>query len=154
MNLNTVLSQDLCCILEDSSKNEVLFSLINMITGKLSLKKDAADELTKGIFYREQLMSTGIGLGIAIPHVRFKGVSEPILAVGIRKEGIPDYKSIDDEIVKVVVMIIVGESQHKKHIRLLSIIVSMCKNKETRKKLINASSGQEIYEIMTGHQHD
>ncbi|MBN2439950.1 MAG: PTS sugar transporter subunit IIA [Spirochaetales bacterium] len=150
MNLRSILSEDMCCILTESTKNENLFTLINLITHKLSLNEKDSENLMKGIFYREQLMSTGIGLGIGIPHIRFEGVSEPILAVGVRKEGIPDYETMDNEIIKIVVMIIVGKFQHKEHIRLLSLIVSMFKKKGIKERLVSAPDGSEIYTIMAG----
>ncbi|MBN2739024.1 MAG: PTS sugar transporter subunit IIA [Spirochaetales bacterium] len=150
MNLQNVLSEDLCCVLKEDLKNEALFIMLQMISNKLSLPKDVADQMTRNIFYREQLMSTGIGLGIAIPHIRFEGVSEPIVAVGINEEGIPDYISIDDDVIQIVAMIIVGKDQHKEHIRLLSQVVSLLKQKEIKEKLLFAKDPHEIYTIMTG----
>jgi nitrogen PTS system EIIA component len=150
MNLKDVLSRDMCCILQETMKSEVLFTLTTMIKQKLNLTKEYEEALVKNIFYREQLMSTGIGLGIGIPHIRFEGVSSPILAVGISKKGITDYASIDDEVIKFVVMIIVGKNQHKQHIRLLSIIVALLKQEETRERLIRGEKSSEIYAILTG----
>lgn len=154
MNLGSVLAEDLCCILNENTKNENLFTLINLITKKLSLDGEDKESLSKDIFFREQLMSTGIGLGIGIPHIRFAGVSEPILAVGICKAGIPDYESIDDELIKIVIMIIVGKDQHKDHIRLLSLVVSMFKNTDVKTQLLNAANSREIYKIITKQGKD
>lgn len=151
MDIDSVLSEDLCCILKENTKNEILFTLINLVAAKISLSEKDRETLAREIFYREQLMSTGLGLGIGIPHIRYEGVSKPVMAVGIRKEGIQDYESIGAETVKVVVMIIVGKQQHKEHIRLLSLVVSLLKKADIKQKLLTAGSGREIYEIITGN---
>ncbi len=151
MNLDNILKKELCCILKEKNKNEVLIELIDRISSCYSMEKNLTENITKNIFYREQLMSTGIGLGTAIPHIRFEGISEPIMAVGISKKGIKDYVSIDDEIIRIVVMIIVGKDQHKEHIRLLSMIVSLLKQENKKKDLLAASNANEVYRLMTGN---
>ena len=154
MEIKNALSSDLCCLLHENKKNEVLFTLINLITTKLSLSKTESENVAKNIFYREQLMSTGIGLGIGIPHIRYEGVSEPIMAIGIRKTGISDYKSIDDDIVSIVVMIVVGTQQHKQYIRLLAQVVSLLKNEKIREILLNCKDAEEIYTTMSETSND
>ena len=150
MNLNNILNKELCCILEEKRKNEALIKLIDNICAVYSMDENLAENITKNIFYREQLMSTGIGLGIAIPHIRMEGVKGPILAVGVSKSGIDDYESIDDEIIRVIVMILVGKDQHKQHIRLLSMIVSLLKQEDLKKALIDSADGNHIYKVLTG----
>ena len=108
------------------------------------------EELKKELFYREQLMSTGLSMGIAVPHVRFSGVSSPVVIAGVQPDGIEDYDTLDGTAVKIVVMIIVGENQHKQHIRLLSMISARLKDSSLREKLIAAKSGDEIYNLLTG----
>ena len=104
-------------------------------------------KLKESIFYREKLMSTGIGLGIAVPHVRIEGVKEPIVAIGISHNGISDYESIDDQTVKIVVMIVAGKGQHKEYIQLLSQIAARLKDEHIRRNLIEAKNPDEIYDI-------
>ncbi|MEJ2567734.1 MAG: PTS sugar transporter subunit IIA, partial [candidate division WOR-3 bacterium] len=62
--------------------------------------------------------------------------------------GIPDYETIDNIPVKIVVLIIAGEGQHKEYIRILSLIVTKLKQSEVREKLIEAKSKKELYEIL------
>ena len=139
------INKECVAILHEQTKTEVLLRLINLLCKTCQIAD--VETLTKSIFYREQLMSTGIGLGIAIPHVRYEGITRPIIAIGIIPEGIKDYQSIDDQIVKLVIMILVGSNQHKEHIRLLSQIVSFLKNSEVRQKIFNAKSIPEILEF-------
>ena len=139
-------------LLTETTKTEVLLRLAN--TAAEAGKIINSEQLIKDIFYREQLMSTGIGLGIAIPHVRFKEFKKPVIIVGVQPEGIEDYPSIDDQPVKIVIMILVGENQHKEHIRLLSQIVAFLKTENVIDRLCAADSSEKIFAIMTEPPHE
>ena len=147
MDLKNIFHEENCLILQESTKTEALMEMIESLssTGKIA----SGEDLQREIFYREQLMSTGIGMGIGVPHVRFKGISEPVAALGISPPGIEDYGSIDNEPVKLIVMILVGENQHKQHIRLLSQIMERLKDDDKRNALMKATTHKEIYELIT-----
>lgn len=148
MELERSIDKDRMCILKGITKEQVLLELIELI-GRSAEIQDV-EELKRSIFYREKLMSTGIGLGIAVPHVRIEGVRNPITAIGISHSGIPDYESIDDQIVKIVVLIVAGKDQHKRYIRLLSEIVSKMKSDDVIENLLKAENSEEIYNIFSG----
>jgi fructose-specific phosphotransferase system IIA component len=145
MELNKVIREDCICILKGKTKEEVLSELCELID--TSGKIQNISKLKESIFYREKLMSTGIGLGLAIPHVRIESVKEPIIAIGISHKGIPDYESIDDQIVKIVIMIVAGKDQHKLYIKLLSQIVAKLKSDNVIENLLSAKDASEIYSI-------
>ena len=106
--------------------------------------------MKKEIFYREQIMSTGIGQNIAIPHVRFEGIETPLVYVGLSPSGIVDYESIDGQPVKIIVMILVGAEQHKEYLRILSLVVSRLKDRSLQTSLLNANENKEIGTILIG----
>ena len=126
--MSNFLTEKNICILKSKKKKEILEELIENLaeSGKIENEKKLKD----AIFYREKLMSTGIGLGIAVPHVRIEGIEKPVMALGIKHAGIPDYESIDGEVIRIVVMIVAGKEQHREYIKLLSLVVSALKNKE------------------------
>ena len=103
------------------------------------------DTLVKALMEREEIMSTGIGLGMAIPHAKIKAVSKLSFAIGISKKGI-DFDSIDGSPVHLIVLVAAGEKQHKEYLKLLSHIMAVLKNEEIRKKIINSDSTKEIFE--------
>ena len=146
MNLKDVVNKDCICILDENTKTEVLLKLINLVN-KFE-KIENIENLTKEIFYREQLMSTGIGMGLGIPHVRYKNIKKPIIAIGIQPNGVIDYQSVDDKPVNIVIMILVGENQHKEHIRLLSQIVNKFKSNDIKNKILNTKDIDQIYKII------
>ncbi len=155
MDLKNIIDKDRCMVLAEKTKTEVIIELASVFKDYKGPQVNGSsiniEELKKELFYREQLMSTGLSMGIGVPHVRFSGVNSPIVVVGIQPKGVEGYDSLDGEPIKIVVMIIVGENQHKEHIRLLSMISARLKEAELREKLIAAESGEEIYSLITGY---
>lgn len=105
--------------------------------------------LKKEIFFREELMSTGIGLGLAVPHVRLEVLEKPVVCLGIQNKGIYDYESLDGQLVQVVLMILVGKDQHRQYIRILSQLTGMIKNKNLIGPLAGAQNPEELFQILT-----
>ena len=145
--LNSVLAPEHVLVLEQASKGEVLNSMIDMLseTSQVRSKKD----LSEGIFHREQLMSTGIGMGIGIPHVRLSSVKDVIVAAALVREGVTDYESMDSEPVKLIFMIVARQDQHAEHLKLLSQISKQLKNEEFREKLSACVDGKTFYKLLT-----
>jgi mannitol/fructose-specific phosphotransferase system IIA component (Ntr-type) len=147
LELKDYIDRKLISLLKGKRKEKVLLELIDLVCKEKELS--SRKEIKEAIFHREELMSTGIGLGIAVPHARIKGVKELIMAVGVFPKGIHDYETIDDSPIKIVVLIIAGEKQHKTYIQVLSLIVSKLKDNEVREKIIKAQSGEELFEILS-----
>lgn len=154
MNLANIIDKERCRVLNESTKTEVIIELAGSLEDFKGPQCNGGpidiEELKKELFYREQLMSTGLGLGLAVPHVRFKGVKSPLIVAGVQPDGISDYESLDGNPVNIVIMIIVGENQHKQHIRLLSMIAARLKDNDLKQSLIAAGSGDEIYRLLSG----
>jgi fructose PTS system EIIBC or EIIC component len=74
--------------------------------------------LIKALKEREEIMSTGIGFGIAIPHARLDTVKRMAFAVGVSKKGI-HFDSMDGKPVHLIILVAAGEKQHKEYLRLL-----------------------------------
>jgi PTS system nitrogen regulatory IIA component len=138
-------------ILRGGTKREVLLELVDTVSKSANIRD--VEQLKNAIFYREELMSTGIGLGIAVPHVRIPEIEEPITAVGVSHEGIKDYESLDDQLIRVIVMIVAGKEQHKRYIKLLAEITSKLKSDDVLKKLLKAENSEEIYRILLGQEN-
>jgi len=150
MKLNRFLKKDLIHIGNEGSKRDMLERLIRIIDTEKLIHD--IDVLRSSIFYREELMSTGIGLGVAVPHARIKGLDDSIISVGINKEGIKDYDSIDGIPVKIVIMIISGEKQHREYLKLLAQIVNIIKKPLVIDELLIASNGEEVIKLLSGDE--
>ena len=146
MELVKLIDKELIKILKATTKDEALSELIDLLGQRSEVKNIA--ELKQMIFHREKLMSTGIGQGIAIPHIRVAGIEKPVVVVGLSPSGISDYESIDNQPVRVIIMIVAGAKQHKEYIKILSQIVSLLKNGPVRQQLFQSRSTDEVYNIL------
>lgn len=105
------------------------------------------DSLIKALKEREEIMSTGIGFGIAIPHAKISAIQEMAFAVGISRPGIA-FDSMDGEAVHLMILVAAGEKQHKEYLRLLSNIMSIIKKENVKEMIINAASSEEVLNIL------
>lgn len=105
------------------------------------------DELIQALIERENIMSTGIGFGIAIPHAKIKSVKEITFAIGISKNGI-DFDSLDGEPVHLIILVAAGERQHKNYLKILSSIMTILKDNVVKEKIINSETAEEILTIL------
>jgi nitrogen PTS system EIIA component len=93
---------------------------------------------------REGLGSTGIGDGIAIPHGKMPGLSEPLIAFGRSSEGIP-FDSLDGKPAHLFFVIIAPESSTGVHLKILARLSRILKDSEFRSRLLQADSVHDIY---------
>lgn len=148
--LSKILSADRVVFLDDPFKESVLKKLCGTLSTSSLIHN--RHELEASIFRREELMSTGIGFGVGVPHVRLGSVDDLVLALGVARQPIGDYSSLDALPVQIVCMVAAGSSQHTQYIRALSAISSRLKDESVRSKLIAAADVNEAYRIFTGEE--
>jgi PTS system nitrogen regulatory IIA component len=148
VNLSDVLSPDRVCMLQAQDKNGVLDELAALLATSENIGN--ADELRKAIHAREALMSTGIGLGIGVPHVRIDSVRSITMAAALATSDIRGYESLDGAPVRLVFMIAASPDQHAEYIRLLALVSRLVKDPSLRERLFSAASAAELYELLTG----
>jgi PTS system nitrogen regulatory IIA component len=146
--LTGVLDPDSIIFLESADKADVLTSLIDILASKPEIT--SAEELTEGIFKREELMSTGMGLGIGIPHIRIPSVKDIVLAAAVVRNGVPDYETLDSSPVYLVFMIAARPDQHADHLKIVSSLSLKLKNGELRKQLVAADNAENFMELLLG----
>ena len=104
-------------------------------------------EVAKVLLEREQLGSTGIGDGIAIPHGRLSSIDSIVMGFGSSEQGI-EYDAIDDNPVHIFFLLLTPENSTGGHLRVLAQISKLLKNKQFKTNLSNAKSKQEVIEIV------
>lgn len=141
------LTRERVAILTAANKADALGELIDVLVATDG--GVTAEELSKEVWKREDLMSTGIGNGLAIPHVRMAGVRAPAMAVGISRAGIDDYESLDKKPVHIIVLIAAPVGAHETYIRLLARVADVLKEDALRSAVISTSEPAEIHRILT-----
>jgi len=109
--------------------------------------KTSAKTIAKILLEREQLGSTGIGGGIAIPHGKLNLTESIIIGFGLSKKGI-EYESLDNRPVHIFFVLLTSENSTGGHLKVLAQISKLLKTDEFKKGLLSAQSVDDIYEII------
>ena len=119
-------------------------ALLTGMAGMLSTMDP--DLILEVIMTREQLGSTGMGHGVAIPHGRMKGLIEPVIVVATHQQGV-DFDAIDNELVHIVVMLLVPDDDNKIHLELLAKLARRLQQQQVRTKIRHATDPKTIAEL-------
>jgi len=144
---SSILSPERVVVLEEADKATVLRRLVDLLAETPFVR--SRDKLLKGILDREKLMSTGIGFGIGVPHVRIDSVTDLVMAVAICKKPIDDYTSLDNQPVQIVCMLAARTDQHTKYIRTLSAVSNRLKDPAVREQIIGSDDPDFIHSQLT-----
>ncbi|MDR2193682.1 MAG: PTS sugar transporter subunit IIA [Treponema sp.] len=143
-----LISPDRVLFLEYPAKRDVLVAMAENLAACPQVKN--RQELIMEILKRDELMSTAIGRGIAIPHVRLSSVTDLVISVGISKTDIIDFQTLDDEPVRLVIMIAAAYNQHAYYLQTLSFYSSRLKDPQLRRSLLEAPDPLRAYRLLAG----
>jgi fructose-specific phosphotransferase system IIA component len=138
-------------IMEIKAKEKI--AAINEIVAYMVESKMVSDrkEFIKALAKRENLESTGIGNGIAIPHARTNAVGDLVLAFARSPQGI-DFSSIDGKPSHIIFLIASPENQKSEYIMALAKLSRLLRKHPVREMLRNAKDPEEILEIVRGNE--
>jgi nitrogen PTS system EIIA component len=133
-----------CFELKSGSKDEVLSELIEILAadGKVNDKEKFKD----AVLHREEEFSTGIGMGIAIPHGKSDSVTEASIAFGKSTKGI-DFDSMDGEPAHFFFLLAIPTESNDVHLRALSEIARKLMHADVRERLLKADNFEEFIEV-------
>ncbi|MCQ2610246.1 MAG: PTS sugar transporter subunit IIA [Treponema sp.] len=146
VQIKNIVSPDRIVYITQSTKHDALVELAANLATAPQVK--FAQELETEILKREELMSTAIGRGIAIPHVRLSSVTDLVMSVGICKNPVIDFQTIDDVPVQLLIMIAAAYNQHSYYLQTLSFLSSKLKKTELRDGLLSSTSPEEAYKLL------
>ena len=131
--------------MESKNKKDAIKELVEVLvkSGKIKDKK----KMIQTLMEREELGSTGIGQGIAIPHGKSDTVSDLAAAFGVSADGV-SFDSLDGEPVNIFFLLVAPEGAAGAHLKALARISSLLKDKYFRKSLLSAQSPEEIIKII------
>lgn len=146
VQVKNILAPNRVIFISQASRHDALVELANTLSSAPQVKR--SDELVSEILKREELMSTAIGRGIAIPHVRLSSVTDLVMAVGVCKTPVTDFQPIDDMPVSLLFMIAAAYNQHSYYLQTLSYFSAKLKKKELRDGLLNAATTDDVYKLL------
>lgn len=145
MKVSELLNEDNVLLdVEAKDKYDLIDKLIDVAakSGKIIDK----EKVRNCVYEREKILSTGVGKGFAVPHGKTDAVTDIVLAFAITKEPL-DYEALDNQPVRLVMLMVGKDSLVSSHIKLLSRISRLMNNDEFRENLLNAKTKQEVLEI-------
>jgi nitrogen PTS system EIIA component len=142
MEIADYLDARLVAFLDVEIRDEAIDILIDLLdqAGKLP---DRAT-FRNAILHREQLVSTGIGMGVAVPHAKLMGLSEFSIVIGIQnKKGI-EWNALDKAPVRLIFLIGGPEGRQSEYLKILSQLTSAIKNLDLRRGILQLDSGEDV----------
>lgn len=135
--------------LEVQSKQELISILVDTLNHHVS--EELTDRAREAVMNREDIMSTGVGRGLAIPHGKTTGLDRSYAAFARLVTPI-EYGAIDGEPVKMVFLLVGPEAQNSLHIKMLSRVSRLLNNQSFREKLENANNTEKILEAFRNEE--
>lgn len=146
-HVRDILSREHVVFLESTTKEDALNELAECLSDAEEVQHTG--DLAKEIFIREELMSTGIGFNVAVPHVRLDSIQDLVMAVGICRKPILDYASMDEQPVYIICLIAARTDQHAQYLKTLGMVSNLLKPDAFRKALRETESTEAAYDLLT-----
>ncbi len=142
-----VCSEALVLELSSSIRDEVIAELVDALVDAGRLKKSNKSDILKTLIERENEASTGMGKGIAMPHVKSQSVRDIVAAVGKSSYGI-DFSALDKEPVYSVILLISPSDDPDRHLQALEHLFKHMQNERFRKFLRQAQTTEQIMDLL------
>lgn len=128
----------------------VIAEMLEKLEALGSIPKDSRGLLLAGLLEKEHRGSTGIGSGVAIPHIYSSTVSETVYVFGRSAQGV-DFQSPDGEPVHFFLLYIVPEDRHMLHLQTLRSVAKNFTSTKLRQQLLTAPDAAHILEVFIKH---
>ncbi|MDZ7264831.1 MAG: PTS sugar transporter subunit IIA [candidate division KSB1 bacterium] len=146
MKLTDILSNDQVILpLRNHEKDKIIEEMVDHLYRKKKIKN--RDKILKAILDREQVMSTGVGDRVALPHGKAEGVKDVVVALGIT-DGDVDFHSIDNQPVRLIFMLIGPPDKAGPHLKALGYISGLMRQPEFRERLLQAKNVAEVMQVI------
>lgn len=145
MKLTDWLSESRVTILECTGKEVVLDALLARFDGHPNIAD--FEKLAQGIRQREEALATGIGLGIAVPHVRTDAVRQAVAALAVLQTGV-DWGALDGRPVQIVLMVAMPAGSHNQYLEYLARASRLFQQAPVRERLIACDSPHALWQAL------
>jgi mannitol/fructose-specific phosphotransferase system IIA component (Ntr-type) len=133
--------------LKTRDRNGVVRELVSALYKAGQLGKGNCEEIIKAVIKRENEASTGMGKGVAVPHVKHKVVKDVVATIGQSSVGI-DFSSLDKQPVYSVILIISPVDNPDKHLQVMESVFKHLQEEKFRRFLRQSKEAKEIEELL------
>jgi len=132
--------------LEAVKRDDAIRELIEALDKAGKLSKGSTADVARAVIKRENEASTGIGKGVAVPHVRHKAVKKVVATIGVSATGI-DFSALDKQPVYTVILLI-SPTEGDQHLQAMEAIFEHLQNDNFRKFLRQSETVEQIKELL------
>lgn len=133
--------------LSAKSKKQLIHEIAKLACLSPVLKGTDCSVVEAALLEREELASTSLGSGVAVPHCRLPDISSFVIGVVTTKKGI-DFNAIDNEKVNIFPFVIGPDSNSKDHLKVLSGMARLLRNPETRAGIRQAETSDDLFDFL------
>ncbi len=144
MQLPFRLNPKLITHLSASSRDDALLELVELLHREGKIQN--TQEFYNAVLTREKIVTTGIGMGVAIPHAKLPSLTSFFIAIGVLEKGV-DWHALDDAPVRLIFLIGGPDDKQTEYLQILSGITSRIKDEERRKKIFTSATVKDILQI-------
>ena len=131
--------------LASDTKDAVLEELVGVLADTGAVER--ADEVLRAVRQREEVLSTGIGSGVAIPHGKAEGIAGLAMAAGVSRAPV-DFDALDGQPVRLFFLLVGPEAAAWAHVKALSRISRLVRRDAFRDRLAAAASPEEFLAVL------
>ena len=146
--MDFVVSSAIVPDLKVTSKEDAIRGLVGALKAAGVVAADSEDGIVAAILKREELGSTGIGNGVAVPHTKHASVGKLVAAVALVKEGV-DFQSLDGKRVHIMFLLVSPPDRPGDHLRGLENISRHLRNQDFCNFLKQATTKEEVISALT-----
>jgi PTS system nitrogen regulatory IIA component len=140
------LTKDSVIVLNGEDKKTVFDQLVAQVSDLAHLDRDVVSRL---VWKRENMMPTGVGQGLGLPHIRVERMDAPVILIGVCVNPISDYETQDGEPVRVIVFIAADDADQEGYLSLLSSVSSKMRNADLIAQILeNQAKPQQILALL------
>jgi PTS system fructose-specific IIA component/PTS system nitrogen regulatory IIA component len=133
--------------LEAVEKEEVIKEMVNSLVAAGKIQESVSKKIVKALMDREELGSTGIGSGVAVPHAKHDAITDLVCAFGRSKKGI-NFDALDGEPVYVVFLLLSSKSASGAHLEALAFISRLVRDDKYVRFLRDAKDIKDIRDLL------
>ena len=132
--------------LQAKDQDGAIAELVSALDKAGKLKRGSREDVIKAVIERENQATTGMGKGVAVPHVKHPAVKDVVAAIGLSSTGI-DFSSLDKQLVYSVVLLISPVDNPDKHLQAMESIFRRLQQEKFRKFLRQSRSSEQIEDL-------
>jgi mannitol/fructose-specific phosphotransferase system IIA component (Ntr-type) len=133
--------------LDARNKREAIEEVVDLLVEEHEISMASRSSVIEAVMDREQMVSTGMEHGVAIPHGAVDSVDELVAALIVSKDGI-DFKSIDGKPAHIIILLILPANKYSSSVQTMACVSRIMNSKTLRENILSADDPADIMDLI------